>query len=84
MPLYITKKPMYIHMEAVYTHTHTHTHRKTKLRMRVFREAFTDEVGLELNFKGRQNFKKEEKGCVISHQVTPLAVAQNRAKHGTS
>lgn len=45
-------------MEAV----HTHTHRKTKLSMRVFREAFTDEVGLELNFKGRQNFKKEEKG----------------------
>ena len=23
MPLYITKKPMYIHMEAVHTHTHT-------------------------------------------------------------
>ena len=45
--------------------------------MRVFREAFTDEVGLELNFKGRQNFKKERRGVVISDQVTPLAIAQN-------
>lgn len=80
MPLYITKKPIYTHMEAV----HTHTHRKTKLSMRVFREAFTDEAGLELNFKGRQNFKKERRAGVISDQVTPLAIAQNGAKHGTS
>lgn len=52
--------------------------------MRVFREAFTDEAGLELNFKGRQNFKKERRGGVISDQVPPLAIAQNGAKHGTS
>ena len=66
---------MYIHMEA------THTEKQNSVLARVFREAFTDEAGLELNFKGRQNFKKG-RGGVISYQITPLA--QNRAKHGTS